>query len=48
MVGKKLVAGFVLVLLSAAPATAGCEEEFDALAKAISGPVSWARGTGLQ
>src|ERR1700742_3245699 len=44
MLSKKLVAGIAFVFLSAAPAFAGCEEEFDALSKAISGPVTMAAG----
>jgi hypothetical protein len=40
-----LCAGVVItVLAAAAPAFAGCEEEFDALTKAISGPVTMAGG----
>ncbi len=44
MIGKKLIAITVFALTSAAPAFAGCEEEFDALSKAISGPVTMASG----
>jgi len=38
-----LVAGIAFTMLSA-PALAGCEEEFDALSKAISGPITMAAG----
>jgi len=38
-----LVAGTALALLTA-PAGAGCEQEFDALSKAISGPVTMEAG----
>jgi hypothetical protein len=43
MLSKLLGAGIVLTLL-ATPAFAGCEEDFDALSKAISGPVTMAAG----
>jgi hypothetical protein len=40
-----LCAGIAFSLLAAAaPAFAGCEEDFDALSKAISGPVTMAGG----
>ncbi|MBS0249514.1 MAG: hypothetical protein JSR78_00430 [Proteobacteria bacterium] len=43
--GKKTFVGSVLlVLFSSAPAFAGCDEEFDALSKAISSPVTMAAG----
>lgn len=44
MLNIKLVTGIAFVLLSAAPAYAGCEDEFDALSKAISGPVTMGAG----
>ncbi len=44
MFSKKLVVGVAFILLSAAPAFAGCEEEFDALSKAIIGPVTLGAG----
>jgi hypothetical protein len=44
MISKKLVAAVVFTFVSAVPAFAGCEEEFDALSKAISGPVTMAAG----
>jgi len=43
MLRRLLGAGFVVAML-AAPAAAGCEDEFDALAKAISGPVTMESG----
>jgi hypothetical protein len=43
MLKALLGAGFAVALL-AAPAFAGCEEELDALSKAISGPVTMAAG----
>ena len=39
MLRKLLVAGVTFIML-AVPASAGCEEDFDALAKAVSGPVT--------
>ncbi len=44
MFSEKLIVGIVFIFLSAAPAFAGCEEEFDALSKAISGPVTMDAG----
>lgn len=44
MVRRTFAGSIVLVFLSAAPAFAGCDEEFDALSKAISGPVTMAAG----
>ena len=44
MFSKKLVTAIVFTLMSAVPAFAGCEEEFDALSKAISDPVTMAAG----
>ena len=44
MIGKKLIAISAFALASAAPAFAGCEEEIDALSKAVSGPVTMAAG----
>lgn len=44
MVRRTFAGSIVLVLFSAAPAFAGCDEEFDALSKAISGPVTMAAG----
>ncbi len=44
MLSKKLATGIAFIFVSAAPAFAGCEEEFDALSKAISGPVTMAAG----
>ena len=44
MIGKKLIAISAFALASAAPAFAGCEEEIDALSKAISGHVTMAAG----
>lgn len=44
MISKQLVAGVAVILVSAFPAYAGCDEEFDALSKAISGPVTMASG----
>ncbi len=41
---KKLLGAGVALTLLAAPALAGCEEELDALSKAISGPVTMAAG----
>ena len=43
MIRKLLGIGVALTVL-AGPAFAGCEEEFDALTKAISGPVTMAAG----
>ena len=43
MLNRLLVAGAAFTLLTA-PAVAGCEEEFDALSKAISGPVTMEGG----
>jgi hypothetical protein len=43
MLRKLLGIGIALTVL-AGPAFAGCEEEFDALSKAISGPVTMAGG----
>jgi hypothetical protein len=43
MVTKALIAGIAFTML-AVPAYAGCEEDFDALAKAVSGPVTMAAG----
>ncbi len=43
MLKSMLLAGIAFAAL-AAPAYAGCEEEFDALSKAISGPVTMAAG----
>jgi hypothetical protein len=43
MLSRLLVAG-IAVAVMAGPALAGCEEEFDALTKAISGPVTMAAG----
>ena len=45
MFSKKLVTAIVLSLVSAAPAFAGCEEEIDALSKAISNPSRCRLGT---
>jgi len=44
MVTKQFVAGVAFILVSAVPAYAGCDEEFDALSKAISGPVTMSAG----
>jgi len=44
MFSKKFVAALAFTLVSAAPAFAGCEEEIDALSKAISGPVTMSAG----
>ena len=44
MFSKKLVTAIVFSLVSAAPAFAGCEEEIDALSKAISNPVTMSAG----
>lgn len=44
MISKQFVAGIAFILMSAAPAFASCEEEFDALSKAISGPVTMTAG----
>ncbi len=41
---RKVFLAAAAVTLLAAPAFAGCEEEFDALSKAISGPVTMAAG----
>jgi hypothetical protein len=43
MLTKSLMAGVAFILV-AIPAYAGCEEDFDALAKAVSGPVTMAAG----
>ena len=43
MLRKLLVAGVAFTMLDA-PAYAGCEEDFDALMKAVSGPVTMAAG----
>jgi hypothetical protein len=43
MLRKLLGIGIALTVL-AGPALAGCEEDFDALTKAISGPVTMAAG----
>jgi hypothetical protein len=43
MLKQMLVAGIAFTML-VAPAFAGCEEEFDALSKAISGPVTMEAG----
>lgn len=44
MVKEKLIVTGVFCLALSAPAFAGCEEEFDALSKAISGPVTMEGG----
>ena len=44
MLGRKCIAISIFALASAAPAFAGREEEFDALSKAVSGPVTMAAG----
>ncbi|MFT3732111.1 MAG: hypothetical protein QM780_11950 [Hyphomicrobium sp.] len=44
MISKQIVAGVAFILVSAFPAYAGCDEEFDALSKAISEPVTMAAG----
>ena len=44
MLSKKLVAAVVFTMASTVPAFAGCDEEFDALSKAISDPVTMAAG----
>ena len=44
MLGKKFAATIAFTIIFAAPAFAGCEEEFDALSKAISGPVTMTAG----
>jgi hypothetical protein len=44
MIGKMLIAIGAFALASTSPAFAGCEEEFDALSKAVSGPVTMAAG----
>jgi hypothetical protein len=41
---RKWLAAGIAVAVMAGPAFAGCEEEFDALSKAISGPVTMAAG----
>ncbi len=41
---KPLLLAAIAFTALAAPAFAGCEEEFDALTKAISGPVTMAGG----
>ena len=43
MLRKLLVTGFAMAVM-AGPAFAACEEEFDALTKAISDPVTMAAG----
>lgn len=44
MISKQFVGGVAFLLVSALPAYAGCDEEFDALSKAISEPVTMASG----
>ena len=44
MYGKILIAISAFTFATAAPVFAGCEEEIDALSKAISGPVTMAAG----
>jgi hypothetical protein len=44
MLSTRYVAAIAFIVLSAAPAFAGCEEEFDALSKSISGPVTMYAG----
>jgi hypothetical protein len=41
---KRFLGVSVALMLLSAPALAGCEEELDALSKAISGPVTMAAG----
>ncbi len=43
MLKQMLVAGVAFTMLTA-PALSGCKEEFDALSKAISGPVTMEAG----
>ena len=44
MYGKVLFSVFAFTIASAGPVLAGCEEELDALSKAISGPVTMTAG----